>query len=97
MTWTARDWRQFSALMLMALAAIPLTAIMAASLWIVHLLPKNHYAFWLGQTAAGLIALDLVGLSAILGRRTFRIRVGDKELDMTGEDAERVLASGDAA
>ncbi|OJY63222.1 MAG: hypothetical protein BGP16_00285 [Sphingobium sp. 66-54] len=96
-SWTARDWRQFSALMLMALAAIPLTAIMAASLWIVHLYPRNHYAFWLGQSAAALIALDLIGLSAILGRRTFKIRVGDKELDMTGEDAERVLSTGDAA
>lgn len=97
MSWTARDWRQFSALMLMALAAIPLTMIMAASLWIVHLFPHNHYAFWLGQSAAGLIALDLLGLSAILGRRTFKIRVGDKELDMTGEEAERVLAEGDVA
>jgi hypothetical protein len=96
MNWTPRDWRQFSALMLMAMAAIPLTVIMAASLWIVHLYPGNHYAFWLGQSSAALIALDLVGLSAILGRRTFRIRVGDKELDMNGEDAERVLAGGDA-
>ncbi|HWJ70939.1 MAG TPA: hypothetical protein VNS79_12940 [Sphingobium sp.] len=96
MSWNARDWRQFSALMLMALSAIPLTGIMAAALWVVHHVPRNHYAFWLGQSAAALIALDLIGLSAILGRRTFRIRVGDKELDMTGEEAERVLSGGDA-
>ncbi len=96
-SWTARDWRQFSALMLMALAAIPLTGVMAAALWIVHAMPRNHYAFWLGQSAAALIALDLLGLSAILGRRTFRFRVGDNELQATGEDGERVLDGGEVA
>ncbi len=96
MSWTARDWRQFSALMLMALAAIPLTAVMAAALWIVQMAPRNHYAFWLGQSSAALIALDLIGLSAILGRRTFRFKVGDNEINATGEDGERVLDGGEA-
>lgn len=91
MTWSARDWRQFSALMLMALAAIPLTGVMAASLWIVFANPRNHYAFWLGQSAAGLILADLLGLSAILGRRTFRFKVGSADVSATGEEAERVL------
>jgi len=91
MSWSARDWRQFSALLLMAVAAIPLTMVMAASLWIVQIDPRNHYAFWLGQSAAALIALDLLGLSAILGRRTFKFRVGDNEVEATGEDAERIM------
>lgn len=95
MSWTARDWRQFFALMLMALAAVPLTAVMAASLWIVHREPRNYYAFWLGQSAAALIAIDLIGLSAILGRRTFRFKVGDNEINATGDDGERVLGQGD--
>ena len=91
MSWSARDWRQFSALLLMALAAIPLTMVMAASLWIVQINPRNHYAFWLGQSAAALIALDLLGLSAILGRRTFKFKVGDNSVEATGEEADRVL------
>lgn len=91
MSWSARDWRQFFALMLMALAAIPLTLVMAASLWVVHLNPRNHDAFWLGQSAAALILADLLGLSAILGRRTFRFKVGDADIEATGEEAERVL------
>lgn len=93
MSWSARDWRQFSALMLMALAAIPLTIVMAAALWIVHLNPTNHDAFWLGQSAAALILADLLGLSAILGRRTFKFKVGNANVEATGEEAERVLES----
>ena len=89
--WTARDWRQFSALLLMALAALPLTMVMAASLYIVKIDPRNHYAFWLGQSAAGLIALDLLGLSAILGRRTFKFQVGANSVEATGEDADRIM------
>lgn len=89
--WSARDWRQFSALLLMALAAIPLTMVMAASLWVVQTDPKNHYAFWLGQSAAALIAIDLLGLSAILGRRTFKFRVGGNEVEATGEEADKVM------
>lgn len=97
MSWTARDWRQFTALTLLALAAIPLTAVLAAALVIVHLDRGNAHAFWIGIATAVLIFADLIGLSAILGRRTFRIKVGANELNATGEDAERVLDAGDAA
>jgi len=90
-SWSARDWRQFSALLLMALAAIPLTMVMAAALWIMQISPRNAYAFWLGQSAAALIALDLLGLSAILGRRTFKFKVGDNVVEATGEDADRIM------
>lgn len=89
--WTARDWRQFIATILMALAAVPLSAALYAAQWSVHVAPGNQFAFWLGQSAAALIAIDLVGLSAILGRRTFKFRVGENEMEATGEDAERVL------
>lgn len=91
MSWSARDVRQFSALLLMALAAIPLTMVMASALYIVHLNPRNHDAFWLGQSAAALILADLLGLSAILGRRTFKFKVGSANVEATGEDAERIL------
>lgn len=95
--WSARDWRQFTALTLLALAAIPLTGVLAGALVVVYFQPRNAHAFGLGIAAAVLILTDLVGLSAILGRRTFRIRVGDNEINATGEDAGRVLAAGDAA
>lgn len=96
MSWTARDWRQFTALTLMSLGGIPLTGIIVGALVVVYHNPQNHYAFWIGIAAAVLLLTDHLGISAILGRRTFKIRVGDKELDMTGEDAERVLSTGDA-
>lgn len=91
MTWTARDWRQFTALTLLALAAIPLTLILAGSLIVVRLDPENAKAFYLGLATAALILVDLVCLGAILGRRTFRFKVGDNEVEATGEDGERVL------
>lgn len=90
-SWTPRDWRQFIALILLALAAVPLTIALYWAQYTVQLDPKNHFAFWLGIAAAALIAIDIVGVSAILGRRTFKFRVGENEMEATGEDAERVL------
>lgn len=89
--WTARDWRQFTALTLLALAAIPLTLILAAALVVVYHQPHNAKAFYLGLATAALILVDLVCLGAILGRRTFRFRVGDNEVEATGDAGERVL------
>ena len=90
-TWTARDWRQFTALTLLVLAAIPLTLILAASLVVVYYQPRNAFAFNLGLATAVLILVDLVCLGAILGRRTFRFKVGDKEIEASGDAGERVL------
>jgi len=91
MTWTARDWRQFVALSLLALSAIPLTAVMSVALYFVSVDARNAHAFWLGQSAAGLILVDLIGLSAILGRRTFKFKVGNAEVNAVGEDGEKIL------
>ncbi len=95
--WTARDCRQFVALTLLAAGAIPLTALEAGALWIVWQQPGNAKALMLGLAIAVLILVDLVCVGTVLGRRTFKIRVGDNEIDATGEDAERVLAARDAA
>jgi len=91
MSWTARDWRQFVALSLLALSAIPLTAVMSVALYFVSADPRNAHAFWLGQSAAALILVDLVGLSAILGRRTFKFKVGNAEVNAVGEDGDKIL------
>lgn len=91
MKWTARDWRQFIATILLALANIPLTAALYWAQWTVRENPENDFAFWLGVCAAALIGACIIGLSAILGRRTFRFRVGDNEIEASGEDAERIM------
>jgi len=91
MKWTARDWRMFIATILMALAAVPLTAALYWAQYTVQMAPENDFAFWLGIAAASLIGVDLIGLSAILGRRTFRFRVGDNEMEATGENAEQLM------
>jgi hypothetical protein len=89
--WTARDWRQFIATILLAVAAIPLTIALYWAQYTVQLDSENDFAFWLGISAAALIGAVIIGLSAILGRRTFKFRVGENEMEATGEDAERVL------
>jgi len=91
MKWTARDWRQFIALILLSLAAVPLTGVLIYALWIVFQNPNNAKAFWLGVYTATLILADLVGVSAILGRRTFRFKVGDAEVHAEGEDADALM------
>lgn len=95
MSWTARDYRQMTALSLLALANIPLTIIMAAALVVVYLQPGNAKALYLGLAASALILVDLVCLGAILGRRTFKFRVGSNEISASGEDADRVMEQGE--
>ena len=91
MNWTARDWRQFVALTLLAAGAIPLTILLGWALWIIQANPRNGAALTLGLAVSGLIAADLLGVSAVLGRRTFRFKVGDAEIGATGEGAERLV------
>ena len=90
-TWTARDWRQFIAIIFLAIANLPLSAAFGWAQYTVYLDPQNHFAFWLGIAAGALMAVDIIGLSAILGRRTFRFKVGDNEMEASGEDAERIM------
>ncbi len=92
MSWSARDWRQFIALTLLAAGNIPLTALLGWALWAVEHNPRNASALTLGLAIAGLIAADLLGVSAVLGRRTFRFKVGDAEIGASGEGAERLVA-----
>lgn len=91
MKWTARDWRQFIAIIFLALANIPLSVAFFWAQYTVHFAPDNDFAFWLGIAAGSLIAIDIIGLSAILGRRTFRFKVGENEMEASGEEAERVM------
>lgn len=48
-------------------------------------------AAYFGYGCLILIGTVLLGFSAILGRRVFKIRMGDRELDFTGEDAATQL------
>lgn len=95
--WSARDCRQFVALSLLAAGNVPLTASLGFAQWTVWMAPGNAKAMLLGLAAAILIFVDLVCVGTVLGRRTFKIKVGDNQIDATGEDAERVLANGDTA
>lgn len=96
-SWSARDCRQFVALTLLAAGALPLSAAFVLAQITVWHDPDNKRAEHLGMAAAMLIGIDLFGVSAILGRRTFKLKVGSSELGATGEDGDRVLNRSDAA
>lgn len=90
-SWTARDWRQFVALTLLAAGDFPLSFLLGWTLGIVSANPRNGAALTLGLGMIGLIAINRIGISAVLGRRTFRFKVGDAAIDASGGAAERVL------
>jgi len=89
--WSARDWRQFVALSLLAAGNVPLTFVLHEALTVVTSNPRNAAALMLGVETGALIAINLIGLSAVLGRRTFKFKVGDQMVEATGGAAERVL------
>jgi len=90
-SWTPRDWRQFVALTLLALGNIPLTGMLGWCLAILDRQPGSAGVMTLGIGIVALIAINLIGLSAVLGRRSFRFKVGDATIDATGGGAERLL------
>lgn len=89
--WAARDWRQFIALSLLAAGNVPLTFVLHEALTVVSANPRNAAALMLGAETGALIAINLIGLSAVLGRRTFKFKVGDQVIEAAGGGAERVL------
>lgn len=90
--WTARDWRSLWAVLLLGGGGIATTALAWRAL---DKLTEKAMSPWpIAYFAYGcllLIGIVLFGFSAILGRRTFKFRVGDNEMEATGEDADRVL------
>lgn len=85
--WTATDWRKAMGLIalscsgpaatFLAWQALMLTAERSTGPW-----PTAYFGFG----CLILISIVQTGLSAILGRRMFTIKVGDKEIGMVGEE-----------
>lgn len=94
--WTARDWRMLIGILMLGGGGISMTGLAAWALTIVAQKSVSPWpAAYFGYGCLILIGIVLTGFSAILGRRTFRFRVGDNELEASGEDAERVLDKGE--
>lgn len=87
-TWTARDWRRMVGIVFLGGGGIAVTALAWHSL---TLLAERSQSPWpVAYFAYGLLVLIgivLTGLSAILGRRTFRLKVGGNTVETVGEEA----------
>lgn len=90
--WTARDWRALIGVAMLGGGGVAMTALAWRSLTV--LAEKSVSPWPVAYFAYGclmLIGIVLLGFSAILGRRVFKFRVGDNELEASGEEAERAL------
>jgi hypothetical protein len=86
--WTARDWRRMAGILFLGLGGIVVTILAWRSLTL--LAEKSRSPWPVAYFAYGtlvLIGIVLTGLSAILGRRTFKLKVGPNTVESVGEDA----------
>jgi len=94
--WTARDWRMMLGILMLGGGGIAMSCLAGWALTIIAQKSSSPWpAAYFGYGCLILIGIVLTGFSAILGRRTFKFRVGDNEIETTGEDAERVLERGE--
>jgi len=90
--WSPRDWRGLLGVIMLGGGGIAVTVLAWRSLD--ALAAKSTSPWPVAYFAYGclvLIGVVLTGFSAILGRRTFKFRVGDNEIATTGEEADRLL------
>lgn len=107
--WSPRDWRQMLGIILLGMGGVASTGVCVFAiyaLWhmpepVVEALHSRENAKWIGWIgliggALGIIIV-LTALSTILGRRTYRLKVGEHEAIMAAEDAERVFGQSERA
>lgn len=85
--WTATDWRKAFGLAALAGSGIPSTWLAWEALLLVA--ERSTGPWPVAYFAFGCLILIFtvqMGLSAILGRRVFTLKMGDKELGMVGEE-----------
>lgn len=93
--WSARDWRRLIGIVFLGAGGIACTII--AWLALTLLAQKSPGPWPVAYFAYGclvLIGIVLTGLSAILGRRTFKLKLGGNTVESIGEDtADRIRAA----
>jgi len=90
--WTPRDWRRMVGILFLGAGGVACTAVAWRALTL--LADKSSGPWPIAYFAYGclvLIGIVLTGLSAILGRRTFKLRVAGSTVETMGEEtADRV-------
>lgn len=94
-TWSARDWRALVGIVMLGGGGIAVTGLAWLALTLLAQRSTTPWpAAYFGYGCLVLIGIVLTGFSAILGRRTFKFKVGDNEVETTGEEADKILDAG---
>lgn len=92
MKWTPRDLRALVGIIMLGGGGIAVTVLAWKSLTILAEKSTTPWpAAYFGYGCLVLIGVVLTGFSAILGRRTFKFRVGENEIEASGEEADKIL------
>lgn len=86
-SWTASDWRRLIGIVFLGAGGIACTIIAWVALTFTAEKSNSPWpAAYFGYGCLVLIGIVLTGLSAILGRRTFKLQVGSSTVESLGED-----------
>ena len=87
--WSARDWRRMTALVALCGSGVAMTVLAGWALWLTaQRSPGPWPTTYIAFGALGIILAAVTGLSAILGRRTYKAKIGGATIESTGEPGE---------
>ena len=85
--WTASDWRRLIGIVFLGADGVACTIIAWVALTFMAEKSTSPWpAAYFGYGCLVLIGIVLTGLSAILGRRTFKLKIGGNTVESLGED-----------
>lgn len=86
------EGRRGAALLFMAAGGVAMTGYGAYALWLVR--GRPDYAFYLGLSAMGLIAIVLTGFAGLLIKRTIRGSVLGNSFEISDEHVQQIAVAG---
>ncbi|UZW55569.1 hypothetical protein NUH86_01820 [Sphingobium sp. JS3065] len=85
--WSASDWRRLIGIVFLGAGGVACTVIAGSALTVIAEKSSSPWpAAYFGYGCLVLIGIVLTGLSAILGRRTFKLKLGGNTVESLGED-----------
>lgn len=87
--WTPRDWRRMLALAALSGSGVAMTALAGWALWLTAQRSAGPWpTAYIAFGCLGIILAAVTGLSAILGRRTFKATIAGTSIETGGDDGQ---------